>query len=44
MYNVIEETESLQRILDEVSGGKVSIPEGLVVNLYGLYDVIKNRE
>jgi len=44
MYNVIEETEALRRILDEVSGGKVTIPEGLIVNLYALYDVIKNRE
>ena len=43
MYNVIEETETLQKILDEVSGGKVTIPEGLIVNLYGLYDVIRSQ-
>lgn len=41
MYNILEETEALDKALEEVTGSKVSIPEGLFDNLYTLYQKVK---
>ncbi len=41
MYNILDEVDVLQRALDELTDGKINIPDGLFVNLYAIYQQVK---